>query len=118
MPCIAVVVSPQTLASLQRRDGARRAFTSQADLARAKSEARGGGGGVVSSPCLQQGKPGLQARSRDDILVQNLFVIGCPCFYGVEVSNFRLSRAEGESRTGQNKYLHLQGLRMDACRHP
>ena len=36
---MAVVVSPYTLASLQCRDGARRVFTGQADIACTKREA-------------------------------------------------------------------------------
>ena len=39
LSCMAVVVRPQTLASLKHRDGARRAFIDQADTACTKREA-------------------------------------------------------------------------------
>ena len=40
LSCIAVVVRPETLASLQRRDGARLVFTDHADIAKIPSAKR------------------------------------------------------------------------------
>ena len=51
--CIAVVLIPLTLASLQCQDGARRVLTDQADIACTKRE--GGGGEETAGACVGVG---------------------------------------------------------------
>ena len=68
------------------------------------------GVGGVNLLGLEQRKPILEAVPREYIFVQNLLVVRRPCFYGVEVSDFRLNERKKKTKRTSATSRQKQGF--------